>query len=169
MKKFSTAGLAALVVLVLSGVAFAHMWGDDDQGYGRGYGMGYGAGPGMMYSAGSGTEATVNIDKFKQFRKETASDREALALKKVELRNEFAKENPDADRVATLRKEIIDLQTKIAKSAEKSGVGAWGFGRGYGYGRHYGGMMGGPGNCGGYGRGGMRGGPGSCGGYGCGW
>lgn len=147
MKKVAWFAVAVVAALVLTSAASARMWDDDD------YGPGYGRGFGMMYGAGTGTN--VNIDKFKQFQKETSGLREEMMLKRVELQNEYAKEKPDTDRVATLKKELIDLRTKIHKAAEKAGIE--GAGRGMMGGRHGRGMMsGGPGGCGG------------CGG-GCGW
>lgn len=145
MKKSAIFGLAVVVALALTGVASAHMWGDDDGG------PGYGMGPGMMYGAGPGAGKAVDIEKFKQFQKETSGLRDDMHLKMLELRNEFTKEKPDEDRISTLQKELIDLRTKIHKAADKAGIEGMGRGRGgkRGWGRGMGpGMMGGgPGNC----------------------
>ncbi|MCX7793450.1 MAG: periplasmic heavy metal sensor [Thermodesulfovibrionales bacterium] len=84
----------------------------------------------------------VDIEKVKKFQKETLSLRDELHIKKLELRQEYEKDKPDLDRIAQLRKEIIDLQTKIQKIASSYGLPA-----------------GGPGGCGRMGRGftgGMR-------------
>jgi zinc resistance-associated protein len=147
MRKSAIFSLVAVVALALAGVASAHMWGDDDGGPGY-----YGMGPGMMYGAGTGTAKAVDIEKFKQFQKETAGLRDDMHLKMLELRNEFSKENPDESRIAALQKEMIDLRTKIHASAEKAGIErpgrGWGGKRGYGgRGMGYGMMGGGPGNC----------------------
>lgn len=150
MKRSAIFGLVVAVALTLAGVASAHMWGDD------GGGPGYGMGPGMMYG-GSGTDKAVDVEKFKQFQKETSGLRDEMHLKMLELRNEYSKENPDENKIATLQKEMIDLRTKIHKAADKAGIE--GMGRGRGGKRGFGGrgMMGG-----GYGPGMMGGGPGNC-------
>jgi hypothetical protein len=145
MKRIGVLSLVVVAALALSGIAYAQMWG------GEGNGPGYGMGPGMMYGYGTGN--TVNIEKFKQFRKETSALREDLAVKQIELNGEYNKEKPDTERVTTLQKDILDLRAKIAKAAEKAGLestGGWGRHRGY-YGMGPGMMYGG-----GYG-------------YGCGW
>ena len=111
----------------------------------------------------SGGQADVNA--LKAFQKETLPLRDEMQVKRLELRNEFAKQAPDENRIAQLQKEMIDLRAKIRTAAEKNGIQGYGYGRGYGrmgYGRGgygYGprmmGYAGGPGYCGGpgYGRG----------------
>ena len=74
-----------------------------------------------------------------------------MMAKRVEIRNEYAKEKPDQNRIGTLQKEMIDLRTKIQTVAEKQGLPAAGFGPGM-MGR---GMGNGPGMMGGHGRGGQ--------------
>jgi hypothetical protein len=86
--------------------------------------------------------------------------RDEMMAKRLEVRNEFSKEKPDQNRIATLEKEMIDLRTKIQESAQKNGLPNWDQGRMMGRGGH--GQGYGPG-CGGYGRGN---GPGYGGGYG---
>ena len=136
MKKFVLLTLAVVVAVGLAGAASAHMWGSD------GDGTSYGMGPGMMYGYGTGN--TVTVEKFKQFQKDTAVLRDELSLKQVELQSEFAKDTPDAGSVTTLRKDILDLQAKIAKAADKAGIDTDrgpGRNRGYGhrgYGMRYG-------------------------------
>jgi hypothetical protein len=126
----------------------------------------------LAYSAwavGPGARSQTDVQSLKNFQKETLPLRDELAVKGLELRNEFAKENPDQNRIAALQKEMIDLRTKIQDAAQKSGLddrgrgwasrGGWGHGfmMGSGYGPGY--MMGQ-----GYGRG-NRGGDGDD--YGC--
>jgi hypothetical protein len=143
MKRFWVLALAVAVTVGLAGIASAHMWGYDDDGPGYGYGMG----PGMMY--GYGSAGNVSVDKFKQFQKETSGLRDELVLKQVELRSEFAKDKPDTDKIASLRKDIIDLRTKIDKAADKAGLDDnAGPARGRGYHRGYGMMYGGGGGYG---------------------
>jgi zinc resistance-associated protein len=141
MKKIWLAGLAAVFGIALLGTtAFAQR----GMGYGMGGGPGYGA-------AGTGTP--VDVTAFKAFQKETLPLRDEMMVKRVELRNEYLKEKPDQNRIATLQKEMIDLRAKIRTAAEKNGLPAFGQGmggRGQGMGRGMGGRgMGGrgPGNC----------------------
>ncbi len=68
----------------------------------------------------------VDIEKIKQFQKETLSLRDELHIKKLELRAEYGKDKPDLERIAQIRKDIIDLQTKIQKIATKYNLPAWG-------------------------------------------
>jgi hypothetical protein len=96
----------------------------------------------------------VDIEKFKQFQKETSALREEMMLKRLELRNEYLKEKSDEDRIAALQKDIIDIRSKIHKAADKAGIErperGWG-------GRRGGGRGFGPGGCGGPGCGGPGG------------
>ena len=107
---------------------------------------------------GPGTQ--VDLNAFRHFQQETASLRDDMMLKGIELRNEYAKEQPDQNQIAKLRNEMVDLRTKIQGIREKNGLPAWGRGSGEGFG----------GGCGG--RGIMRGrgwgrGPGANGNFGC--
>jgi len=119
----------------------------------------WGAAPGPAY----GTKVDVNA--LRSFQKETLPLRDELIAKRAEIQTEYAKENPDWNRIATLQKEMVDLRTKIQSTARAKGLSDRGYGPGYGRGRG-GWMMG----RGGYGPGfktGLRGGygPGFGGGY----
>jgi hypothetical protein len=151
MKKTAVAAVVAVTALVFAGAAFAHM-----NGWGGGPGYGYG----MMGYYGDNAGSGVNVDNLKKFQKETLSLRDELITKQAELTNEYSKQTPDTARISGLRQQIIDLQSKLSKSAEKNGLtaGGWGPGRGYGYGM-------GPGMMYGYGYNGHRG-PGMMYGYG---
>lgn len=83
----------------------------------------YAFGPGKHFG-----NANVDIEKVKKFQKETLSTRDNLMIKKLEVHQEYSKEKPNLDRIATLKKEIIDLRTKIQKSAEANGLPAYGKG-----------------------------------------
>ena len=123
----------------------------------------------MAYAAwgganGPGPGGQVDVKALRDFQKETLPLRDELMAKRVEIQNEFAKESPDRNRIATLQKEMIDLRTKIQDAAQKHGLPARGQGwmmGGGGYGQGY---------RGGYGPGRMMGrdgyGPVSRGGYG---
>jgi Spy/CpxP family protein refolding chaperone len=118
-------------------------------------GLAYAQAPARAY----GGQADVNA--FKQFQKETLPLRDEMQVKRLELRNEFAKQAPDENRIAQLQKEMIDLRAKISSAADKNGV------QGYGYGRMGYGWMGyGAGNGRGWGRGPRMGGCGYFGGPG---
>jgi hypothetical protein len=98
---------------------------------------------------GQGPDAQVDVNAFRNFQKETLPLRDEMAVKRLELRNEFNKTEPDQAKIAALQKEMIDLRTKISVAAKKNGLPDRGFGPGYaGRGGN------GPGNCGGFGRGG---------------
>jgi hypothetical protein len=141
MKKIWLTGLVAVFGIALLGTTvFAQ----------RGMGGGMGGGPGY----GAATGKPVDVTAFKAFQKETLPTRDEMMVKRVELRNEYLKEKPDQNRIATLQKEMIDLRAKIRTAAEKNGLPAFGPGMG---GRGHG--MGGRG---GMGRGGMGMGPGDC-------
>ncbi len=135
MKKLSVLALVVALGFLLGTVAY---------GWGGGYGP------------WSGTQGDVN--KLKAFQRETLPLRDEVIAKRLELRNEYAKETPDGNRVLALEKEIFDLQTKIQATARKQGLPLWGPGSGMGggWGRGYG-PMGrggyGPGYGGGPGRG----------------
>jgi len=121
MRRTAMIGLAVVVALLVGGGAlYAHgPWG---------HGMGYGAG--------------VNVENVKKFQKETLSLRDELITKRLELQNEYSKPQPDYDRIGTLRKEIVDIQTKIQAAADKYGVPAPGSGYGMRHGMMGRGMMG---------------------------
>jgi zinc resistance-associated protein len=104
MKKATVIGLAVLTIgLLLTGVVYAR-WDD----HGMGHGMGYGT--------------TTDIESLKKFQKETVNLREEIMTKRFEIRSEYGKEKPDKKHIADLKKEIIDLQTKVQEIAEKYGI-----------------------------------------------
>jgi hypothetical protein len=86
------------------------------------------------YAAWQGYGNPADVNALKQFQKETLPLRDELAAKTLDLQNEYAKQTPDQSKVATLQKEIVDLQTKIGTAAQKQGIPAYGPGTGYGYG-----------------------------------
>ncbi len=105
MKRSIVITLAVLTIgLLLAGVVHAR-WNGYGMGHEMGYGMGYGS--------------DTDIETLKKFRKETLSLREDLMDKEIEIQNEYNKKKPNTKRVAELRKEIIDLQSKIEEIADK--------------------------------------------------
>lgn len=109
MKKTMVIGLMA-AVLILTGSAVYAWWG--------GYEPGYGAG--------------ANVETVRKFQKETLSLRDELMVKNLELQSEYDKPVPDTARIASLKKEVIDIQAKIQVVADKHGIPAWGPGSGRG-------------------------------------
>jgi hypothetical protein len=98
---------------------------------------------------GPGPDTQVDVNAFRNFQKETLPLRDEMAVKRLELRNEFSMANPDQAKIAVLKEEMIALRTQISEAAKKNGLPDRGFGPGYaGRGGN------GPGNCGGFGRGG---------------
>ncbi len=105
------AGALAAVVVLTAGVALA-------QG-------GPGAGPGPGYR-GAASSASL-----KKFQRETLALRDELAAKRVDLEDEYDKAEPDQSRIASLRKDIVDIEAKIQAAAGKYGVRPGGrYGRG---------------------------------------
>jgi cell shape-determining protein MreC len=77
---------------------------------------------GQRGSSGVSTCQNVDIEKVKQFQKETMSLRDDLMIKKLELRKEYKQPAPDSDRIKTLKQEMRDLQASIREAANKAGV-----------------------------------------------
>ena len=90
-------------LLALAGTAFAGPWG-------------YGGG------RAQGTGTAVSVEAVKKFQDETTALRNEMMLKKVELRNEYLKQPVDESRIATLTKEMTDLQAKINTIATSNGL-----------------------------------------------
>ena len=109
MKKVLAVALAVVFGTLMSSASFA-AWT-----------MGQSLGPGVQ----------VDVNAFRNFQKETLPLRDEMAVKRLELRNEFIKETPDQARIATLQKEMIDLSTKIREAASKNGLPDSGFGLGF--------------------------------------
>jgi hypothetical protein len=131
-------GLVLSMSIIVAGSAMARQGG----GYGM-MGSGYDRGNGNCnWDDGDRTE--VAPESMAKFQKETLSLRDELITKKLELSQEYGKDTPDADRIAQLRKDMIDVQTKIQKVADKYDIDAGGQGR-----RSRGGNSRGSNNCGG--------------------
>jgi hypothetical protein len=132
------------IVLSLSMIAAGSAMARQGGGYGK-MGSGYERGTGDCY------RSDVDPEVMAKFQKETLSLRDELVVKRLELRQEYDKETLDADRVAQLRKDMIDIQTKIDKIADKYDIERGGQGRqaraGKGKGSRGGYNCGGPGNC----------------------
>ena len=96
------------------------------------------AGPWGRWGGYAAQGTPVSVEAVKKFQGETTALRSEMMLKKVELRNEYLKQPIDATKVATLTKEMTDLQTKITTIATSSGLpgpgGGYGMGGGMGMG-----------------------------------
>ncbi|HCC69480.1 MAG TPA: hypothetical protein DEP99_06325 [Nitrospiraceae bacterium] len=110
MKKAMMIGLAVVIALVvIGGAVYAHgPWG---HGIGRGTG--------------------ADVENVKKFQKETLSLRDELLTKRLKLQDEYSKPEPNYDRIATLRKDIVGIQTKIQEIADKYGLPAFRTGMGH--------------------------------------
>ncbi|OGR00550.1 MAG: hypothetical protein A2505_01240 [Deltaproteobacteria bacterium RIFOXYD12_FULL_55_16] len=133
MKKETGMIFAVMLVLVFAGVAFA-----------------CGNGPGVGCGQGGGYYNGANAETMKKFQQESLSLRDELMIKQIELQTEFSKPVLDRARIASIRKEVIDIQAKVQVVADKHGIPAFASGAG-------GGMMAGRG-----GRGMMAGAAGAC-------
>jgi hypothetical protein len=111
-------GLVLSMSIIVAGSALARQGG--------GYGM---MGGGFERGAGDCYRADVDPETMAKFQKETLSLRDEMITKRLELSQEYDKDTPDADRIAQLRKDMIDVQTKIQKVADKYDIDAAGQGR----------------------------------------
>jgi hypothetical protein len=116
-------GLVLSMSIIVAGSAMARQGGGygmmgsgDDRGYGN-----------CNWNDGERTE--VAPESMAKFQKETLSLRDDMITKRLELSQEYDKDTPDADRIAQLRKDMIDVQTKIQKVADKYDIGQGGQGR----------------------------------------
>lgn len=120
MKAIMIVLVAVTALVIIGGVVYAHgPWG---------WWMGY--------------EADTNIENLRKFQKETLSLRDELITKRLELQAEYSKPQRDYDRISTLRKEIVDIQTKIQAVADKYGIPDKGERHGMRHGMRGYGMMG---------------------------
>ncbi len=102
MKKTMVMGVVVLMGLMLAGAAYA-------------------MGPGMCKRTGA-TIASINIDSVKHFLKDTSAVRDELIIKRIELLKACRQTNVDYDRIATIKKAMIDLKTKVMDTAKKYGL-----------------------------------------------
>ena len=111
-------GLILSMSIIVAGSAMARQGG----GYGK-------MGAGFERGAGDCYRSDVDPEVMAKFQKETLSFRDELVTKKLELNQEYDKDTPDNDRIAQLRKDMIDIQTKIQKVADKYDIDRGGQGR----------------------------------------
>ena len=103
MKKKSAAALALIASLLLVTVVYAHFPAGEKDG---------------------GNE-NIDIESVKKFQQETLTLRDSLMVKKLEIRQEYMKEKLDHEKIANIRKEMIDIRAKISKKADEAGLPAW--------------------------------------------
>ena len=137
-------GLVLALSVLMASSAFAR-WGSGAQGA---YDCN---GSADCYRSGDRVGSDVNVEDMTKFRKETLQLRDELLTKRLELSQEYDKDVPDADRIAKLRKDMVDIETSIAKIAAKydidNGFGGKRAGRGARGGNRGGSGCDGPGNC----------------------
>jgi zinc resistance-associated protein len=134
-------GVAIIAVLGMVGFAFAH----DEYGYGRHH-KGYGKHMGMEYGD-SNRYASLNDEQIEAldasreaFLNDTKDLRANIYQKRLEIRSELAKQDPDTAKLKAVQKELSELEAtfdqkrlehqiemnKIAPDARRA------YGRGYG-------------------------------------
>lgn len=79
---------------------------------------------------GPGHQAGASSAAMKKFHKDTLALRDDLAEKQVDLAVEYDKAQPDAGRIAAIRKDIVDIEAKLQAAADKHGVRQGGRGHG---------------------------------------
>jgi len=63
-----------------------------------------------------------DMNRLKQFQRETLPLRDELITKRLELSREFSKKLLNKERIAALQKKIIDIRTQIQKKADETGI-----------------------------------------------
>jgi len=111
-------GLVLSLSMLAAGSAFARWDGDYGAKGQRGY---------NCWASEDGSD--VDLEGVIKFKKETLGLRDQLLTKRLELKQEYNKENPNADTVGKMRKEIVDIQTSIAKVAASYDLGDFGKGK----------------------------------------
>jgi len=97
-------------------------YGGQMMGYGHGYGWGHGHGKGMGYGPGYGAELTeeqrAKVDAAREkFFEQTEKLRDQIEDKRFALASEMRKDDPDTEKVTTLRKELSQLEGEFDQQA----------------------------------------------------
>ena len=95
------------------GRGYGHMMGHGEWGPGYHHMGGYGPGQGGYYSNLSDEEIAKLDQQRSEFFKATENIRQKLYEKKLALRSELAKENPDTSKASKLQSEISRLQSDL--------------------------------------------------------
>jgi Spy/CpxP family protein refolding chaperone len=102
--------LLAVILLVPTGTAFAGPWG-------RGMGMGPGYGPGPYATANLTSEQSFQLQALREGHwKEIGPLQDALFAKRSEMQVLWTSPQPDAEKIAALQKDMLDLKGKIQES-----------------------------------------------------
>ena len=154
MKKFTKVIIFVAIIGIVGYAATSFA------GWGRGWGGGYCGGPGSGWAqqgfTGPGYQGNLNDEEITKLNKErqaffeeTSELRENLYQKRLELRAELAKKDPDAKKAVNLQKEISEIESQLdQKRVEQRikmrkenpdlfsgrGFGYGSRGKGYGYG-----------------------------------
>ncbi len=102
MKKAMLVGVAVLVGLMAAGSAYAANAGSE--------------------KGQSNTATEINIKTVKKFLKTTSDARNDLVIKRIELVQVLVNDPTNYDKIAEIRKDIIDLKTKVMDTAKKFGL-----------------------------------------------
>jgi zinc resistance-associated protein len=157
--------LATMAVMAVGANAFAGK-GMGSQGDRRGHGGCGGCGYGQMRADLTPDQREQMKTERQAFFEATKSERQDLYAKRLALRAEMAKRQPDMNKATALQKEVSDLQASLEQKQlghimamrkinpdagrgwmmEGRGKGQHGMGQGMGYGMGQG-MGYGPGNC----------------------
>lgn len=78
-------------------------------------GMGCNGGAGMFGK-------NPDLEKVRTFQAQTGSLRDEMMIKRLELSQELEKATPDKNRIETLRKDMIEIRTKLQNSATSLGL-----------------------------------------------
>ena len=113
---FSMSGKILLIIAIAALLgggthAFAD-WGTGGGHRGAGWQRGWAGGTGCQGKWNADDLNRINRQR-QAFFEQTRSLRENLFQKKLELRSELAKQNPDTSRAASLQKEISDLRSRM--------------------------------------------------------
>ncbi len=146
-------GKIIVIISVISIVGFAATsFADRGRGWGGGGNCwGRGGGSGQFNSAAPGSQGNLSEQEAEQikaarqaFFEETRELRDNRYQKKLELRNEMAKDNPDVEKAVALQKELSELEGLLAQKRIEHRIkmqkenpdyfAGRGYGRGYGYG-----------------------------------
>ena len=102
--------LLAVILLVPAGTTFAGPWG-------RGMGMGPGYGSCLYATADLTSEQSSQLQTLREgYLKEISPLQNALFAKRSEMRMLWTSPQPDAEKIAALQKEMLDLRGKVQES-----------------------------------------------------
>ena len=144
-------GIATLTFAGWGGKGYGRMMGPGSWGHGYDQEGDYGYGPCYRYSGDLSAEERAELDQQRdEYFKSTEGIRGKLYEKRLQLRGELAKENPDAGEATKIQSEIsqlkseldqkrLDYEIKTKKTAPEYGFSKRGYGPNRGFGPRGGG------------------------------